>query len=261
VIPGSSFLAFGTQTEWREDHGITHAHWEIFSSYAFAKDYYVFIRGGKAKAIKWIDLGFPGKPMELAFLKVDPDLGLLKVKEPLHYARVYALGHSVVKEKDLGSTRELVAFLHDQGRPLAHGSSEWAKAGVVIDQASGKPFTSDYDLWSVVDARRFDYMATIGSDPLLGHPAGGRGKTSHTSWLVEEVRTELNAVLEGKRFLHGSQAQILVPEERLEERDRVIGFCPDGKSVYFEGTTGHLEDVFKAIYADLSGPGRYVFEQ
>ena len=261
MIRGSSFLAFGSPTQWSREHGIARAHWDAFLNYAFAKDYYVFIRGGKARAIDWIERGFPGKPMELGFLKVDPGLGLLKVVKTADHARVYALGHSVVKEVGHGGTTEHAAFLHDQGRPLSPADRDWAEQGVVVDKVTGKPFTSDYDLWSVVDARDFDYMATIGHDPLLGQPTEEGGKASHTSWLVEEVRSDLNALLESRRFLHGAQVQFIAPEESQNDPERVVGFCPDGKAVYFEGTAGHLEGVFRDIYAHLSGRERGLFEQ
>lgn len=260
MIKGTSSLPFGQRTEWRASLGIARSHWEAFAGYAFAKDYYVFIRGGKEASIPWIERDFPGKPMELGFLKVDKDLGLLKAKEPEQRLKVFALGHSVVMEKkDAGGAREMVAFLHDEGRPLGAGEQEWAVPDVVIDKATRKPFTSDYDLWSVVDARAFDYGSTIGSDPLLGKTPGG--KVSFTSSLVEEVRTELNALLNSKRFLHGSQVQFVATQEQANDPERIVGFCPDAQAVYFEGTAGQLEVVFRDIYADMNPSGPDIFWQ
>jgi len=264
VIKGSSSLPFGKHTEWRPELGIAKGHWEAFSNYAFAKDYYVFIRGGKEEAIRFIERGFPGKPMELGFLKVDKDLGLLKAKDPGDRAQVFAFGHSIVMEKEVAGTKQLAAFLYDEGRPLAPGERDWVTSndeaeGVVIDKATRKPFTSDYDLWSVVDAREFDYGSTIGSDALLGRTPGG--KVSFTSSLVEEVRRDLNALLGSARFLHGTQAQFVISQEAAAEPERIVGFCPDGQAVYFEGTSGQLEVVFRDIYADLNRSGPEIFRQ
>lgn len=264
MSPNPFFTAPGRDVSWAPDYGITSKHWREFSLYAFNK-YYLLVRAGKPAAIPWIEKGYPGKPRELGFLKIDRELGLLVAADPAQLTRVKDEGHFVLEPRKVaGPTgpREQLVAMNKRGEELKDRIDQaWARRGVVIDAESHLPFTSDYDLAAVLDAKRLNYEQTLGSIASPGNL---------TSGLIERVRQDLNARFGSKRIQHGSQAQYqgdLASAKKKDEAhmpgesEQIIAFGPDSRVKLF--ATGadwgamQLRDMLKSLHPDES----HVFHQ
>lgn len=197
----------GEGTGWEPRYGITRWHWSRISEYAASEGLYLLIRSGKESALRWIEADFPGKPMELGFLKVDAQLGLLVATDPDRVQRVYAAGHYVLAPQSppMGGFVASNPARGPLGRVFRQG---WARAGVVIDRQTQLPFTSDYDLAAIIGASgHFNAFGTMGS-MAPGLPGTTMaGKHHFTNLYTEAHRHRLNALLGSKRFLHGTQVQ------------------------------------------------------
>jgi hypothetical protein len=259
MSPNPFFTVPGRDVSWAPDYGITSKHWRAVSLYAFNK-YYVMIRAGKAAAIPWIEKGYPAKPRELGFVKIDPEIGLLVATDPQKQASAKEVGHFVLEPRKItgptGARDQLVA-VNKRGEELKERFDQsWARRGMIVDAESHLPFTSDYDLAAVIDTKRFEYDDTIGSIP---------GKGNRTSVFIEFVRSELNARFGSKRIQHGTQAQYegdLASAKTKDndhmpgEPERILAFCADSRVRLF--STGadwgslQLTDMIKALHPEKS---------
>lgn len=214
------------EARWDPRYGIARRHWRIFSDYARARGLYLFLRGGKEAAIRFIERGFPGKPLELSFLKVDPRRGLLFARTDGERTEVYRRGHLVLRPGPARTRTGLLPF--DAGGPRhalrVHG--DWAEEDLVIERGSLKPFTCDYDLGAVVSALDWDYESTFAS---WATPAGAAGLSSRTSPFTESVRNELNRLMESERIRHGSEAQY--SGQLSHQSEDVVAFTPYRKAM------------------------------
>jgi hypothetical protein len=264
MSPNPFFTVPGRDVSWSADFGITSKHWREFSLYAFNK-YYLMVRTGKPAAIPWIEKGYPGKPRELGFVKIDRELGLLIAGEPEHERRVKDVGHFVLEARKVtGPTgaREQFVAVNKRGEELKERFDQsWARRGIVVDAETHLPFTSDYDLAAVLDARRLNYEQTLGSISSPGNL---------TSALIEKVRSDLNARFGSKRIQHGSQAQYQGDLSSAKQKDeahmpgeseQILAFCADSRVKLFStgGDWGamQLRDMLKSLHPEQS----HVFHQ
>jgi hypothetical protein len=205
------------------------------ASYAAGHKLYLFVRGGKQSAIPWIEARFPGKPMELGFLKVEPRTGLLWATSS-DERRVFQAGHLVLHRSRTG-----YRAVGANGMPASTREyrDSWAGAGVVIDARSGLPFTSDYDLAAVIPARDLDYTQDV---------AGFRVGQSRTSALAEQARADLNRVFGSERVRHGPQS---LYDQKLGHGDaeHIVAFCANGDAYTFRTPATEAEAVQQ--YRDL----------
>lgn len=214
----SRFAGNAQEVAWSPRYGIAHGHWVALCAYAAERQMHLLVRGGKEAAIPWIRQQYPGKPMDLGFLKVDPELGLLIAPEK-ERPKVFALGHYVltasggpgayVAVRARGSHREQLSrtFTESELRRVSGRSTPLELEGVVVDALTKLPFTSDYDLAAVVGAGEgFNYYGTFGSMSAAVVGARPGEKRDLTNLYVEQVRAELNHRV-GRRFLHGSNVQ------------------------------------------------------
>ena len=223
------------KVQWSAQYGIALRHWTRFASCAERNRLFLFVRGGKPTAIPWIELGFPGKPMELGFLKVEPRTGLLWATSAAERTRVFGTGNLVLDR--VASALRAVGPSGPAG-PRVY-TQPWAGAGVVIERQYGLPFTSDYDLAAVIPLDDFDYIQDV-AGVLIGK--------SRTSGLAERVRAELNREFGSARLLHGPQA---LYDQQLGHGpdERIIAFCPDGDVYAFRTGMSEAESVMQ--YRDL----------
>jgi len=203
------------KVSWSPHYGIAARHWTRLAAYAAQKQLFLFVRGGKASAIPWIEHGFPGKPMELGFLKVEERTGLLWAVTSDARQRVFDAQHYVLQR--VGGGYRAVGRA---GTPtnLRTYFEPWAGAGVVVERQSGLPFTSDYDLAAVIPSAQFDYIQDV---------AGFMLGKSRTSQNAEKVRADLNREFGSTRFRHGPQA---LYDQKLGHGDDelIIAFCANG---------------------------------
>jgi hypothetical protein len=212
--------------------GIARNHWSSFQQIASHK--IILVRGGKEKAIPWIEKGFPAKPLELK-IKVDARVGLL-IAKPHEHSTVFQAGHYVVVKRgsDYRVDRNLASTvpLSQVAPPKLTGMcswTAWAQDGLVLDRSSGLPFTSDYDIAAVIDLL----------DPRWGktHLSEVRADTPNlTSMYIQPVVDRVNALMSSgiciqgqPRARHGTQAQIGTGSPMHDDNEVIVIFYPKDK--------------------------------
>ncbi|MFN0058532.1 MAG: hypothetical protein ACKVX7_08750 [Planctomycetota bacterium] len=219
--------------------GVTSTHWSIVLSYTQHKQIFLLLRGGKAAALPWIERRFPAKPLDLK-IKVEPRTGLLWAHSNSDRSEVFGAGHLVLARGPLGF--RAVNQKGTPGNAINYPDTEaWVAAGVVIDRASGHPFTSDYDLAAVIHRTEFDYTSDV-----VGFKLG----KSRTSPLAEQVRSELNELFGSRRIPHGPQVmydQKFSPDGAGGET--ILTFCPNGDVYAFATPDDEAESCMQ--YRDL----------
>ena len=213
------------KAEYDTKYGIAYHHWCSICEVATAMNRIIMIRGGKRSAIQWIERNFPGKPMALGFIHVDPEKGLLFARTDEEKQRVFAAGYYVLEypqgpgQPFNPAIRQYVAVrrrgrsVEKLPRQYQQVSDPWAELDIVID-TSGKPFTSDYDVAAIVDPGDHRWGKTF----LWSVPDGGGKKPDKTSIFTSPVIEALNQRMRSQRangngepgenrFLHGANAQ------------------------------------------------------
>jgi len=234
---------------WSPEFGIAARHWTQIASYANNNRLYLFVRGGKQAAIPWIEARFPGKPMELGFLKVEPRTGLLWATAS-DERRVFDARQLVLRR--VGTSCRAVGAAGTPASPREY-REPWAGPGVVIDTRSGLPFTSDYDLAAVIPAQGFDYMQDV---------AGFEIGKSRTSALAEQARADLNRAFASERFRHGPQA---LYDQKLGHGDseHIVAFCANGDVYTFRtpATEAEAAQQYKELLLALHPDKKEQFNQ
>lgn len=263
----SRFAGNAQEVAWSPRYGIAHGHWVALCAYAAERQMHLLVRGGKEAAIPWIRQQYPGKPMDLGFLKVDPELGLLIAPEA-ERPKVFALGHYVlttsggagnyVAVRSRGPHREQLPRTFSESE-LRHASGRSARLeldGVVVDALTKLPFTSDYDLAAIVGAgERFNYYGTFGSMSAEVVGAGPGEKRDITNLYIEQVRSELNHRV-GRRFLHGSNVQyhgedVIGTSFGTRPGEEIVVFSADHRAYVF-AAAGGLDGPMQVVRALLA---------
>jgi hypothetical protein len=208
-------------TKYDDSYGMTARHFRIFQDVAAVREVILFVRGGKKAAIPWIERGFPAKPIFLK-AKVDPSLGLLKLG--VGESRQAAYHHLCYVVDELPNGKGLVANCPEHpfrpSIPVNFRESPWSMLsfsssnlqGLVIQESSMLPYTSDYDLGAVVPVRGGISAAIHADEPRSWQYGFQKNLTSR---LVESVAAELNRrmceptgnVRTSPRVMHGANAQ------------------------------------------------------
>lgn len=203
-------------------YGISSRHFRIFQDVAALRQVVLLVRGGKPAAIQWIDRGYPAKPMFLK-AKVDRTLGLLKLDGPGDPS-LPAAQHHLCYVVDLDATGKLIA--HSPEHPTRKSVSlDLTKApwrefagrlsvlkGVVLEESSLLPYTSDYDLGAVLVVGAGLKVATDHVPPVNYQ---FKFQKNNTSALVDSIAAELNRRMTepnanrrtAPRVMHGANAQ------------------------------------------------------
>ena len=203
--------------------GFSPRHWKVLSDYAKERDYVLCFRTGKARAVQWIERGYPAKPKAISTCKVDPKLGLLRAGRPEERDEAWRAGFGVLKPDPERRTAYFAADSAGRdalaGHRFAPPRDDWATTdGIVVDLVAKLPITSDYDIAAFIDARQPDYMLTY---------ASMSGQDNRTNLMTEAISQELNRRFGTTRIMHGSQAQF---SGGLANRDGddVLVFHPAG---------------------------------
>jgi len=179
--------------------GFLPAHWHTIQGFARNRGHVVAFRAGKKAAVRWIEQGFPAKPLTLK-CKVDPRVGLLLAHDADDRAQAEQAGYPVLEP--LAGGNDFVAKLGQTeafgGYKFTRVREPWAQARLVIDPATRRPITSDYDLAAVVDTRQPDYYLTY---------ASSAGTANRTNPATAGIARELNQMFGSIRIMHGSEAQ------------------------------------------------------
>lgn len=201
--------------------GFSPAHWHAISAWARNRGYVLAFRAGKRAAVRWIEQGFPAKPLALK-CKVDPRVGLLLAHEADDRAQAERAGYPVLEPVGAAGA----AFVARVGAKEAFGGyrftparEPWAQARLVMDPASKRPITSDYDLAAVVDTRQPDYYLTY---------ASSAGTANRSNPVTAGIAHELNRLFGSQRIVHGSEAQYSGSLAH-GHGEHVVVFHPDGE--------------------------------
>lgn len=216
-------MAFSRPTTDPAFFGFSPRHWKVIGDFAKSRDYVLCFRAGKARAVEWIDRGFPAKPRAFSTCKVDAKLGLLRAVKPMEREEAWRAGYAVLKSSP---DRRAFVATDRAGRDALAGARfappehDWAtEEGLVIDPTLKLPVTSDYDLAALIDTRKSDYAATYASIT---------GMDNRTNLIVEAASAELNRQFGTPRIMHGSQAQFSGGLAN-KDGDDVLVFHPDGE--------------------------------
>lgn len=208
--------------------GIVRSHFEVFRDVAQKFESrgtvgrYILVRIVNPKATPWIERGFPVKGSDLA-IKTSKTTGLVTITEEAEIRSFSkAPGNDlkyVVIEKEWVSNGQL----NDVGRTKLglNAAPDWpVEPGQVIELASRKPITSDYDLQAIVNSgnRRSGNMFLAASD-------GELVKSMTNPW-DEAVVDELNGRFRRKLIQHGAN------EHGSFEDGGVVVFKPDGTTEF-----------------------------
>jgi hypothetical protein len=178
-------VTIGRESPWRSSCGITRRHWTEFANYAAARGIFLFVRGGKEAAIPWIERNFPGKPLSLSFLKVDPRAGLLFARTPSDQADLVIDG---IRIKPFTSDYDLAAIVHarefDYAATLASWTPESGSSSVHYSMTN--PFT---------EGVRLELNRRLGGDRILhGTEAQRSGNVADKAETVIAFRPDGKAV-------------------------------------------------------------------
>jgi hypothetical protein len=222
------------QVTWAARYGIAQRHWDIIRRYAADRHVYVLIRAGLSTAIPWIERGFPTRPPDLAFLGLEPALGLVVAAGDAERDRVFAHGHYVLTSVAVAGSGAGGPFIGVNPRQPPLGAifrEAWARDGVVIDRRAHRPFTAGYELLAVLgEGDEFHHDQTLESANSAAPPLGWRRGDDPTrgARFVDLVRQELNGVVEAGRVVDATDPHAGAGKG-APGQDRVVVFRPDGR--------------------------------
>lgn len=218
--------------------GMALKHFEAFKAVAAAKgglNRIIAVRYTNPKSVKWIEMGFPGKPMKLK-ANTDDVTGIVTVKpnetNPEKTAEaVWKAGYYIIDE--LGIARNAA------GKKLDLPAPEWpVKPGQVIDPAMKKPVVGDYDLLAVIDPKATGRNIALAVDD-------GVAVANRSNPDIAKVQSALNGRMDQPRVMHGTHDSFGdLPSAISKPSDGAIIFHPNGKVQLLET----LADV-EAFYA------------
>lgn len=175
--------------------------------------YIVFIREAKLAGLEWIRRGYPAKPREIK-ASTDVATGLVIAKSQKEIDDALAAGHYVVKNKR-ARNGDLVAAIRD--------NPEWGHMpdGLIIDKKTLKPFTSDFDVGTMIDPSSTGRnLATVSSNGVT--PKDFLDPRERA--MIEKMNRHMGGLDGGGRIMHG-------PDDKfagIVREDRHIAFMPDG---------------------------------
>ncbi len=234
--------------------GVAPRHWQAIARFATQRRYVLCLRGGKRAAVRWIERGFPAKPLALK-TKVHPVIGLLVADTDADRRAAWRAGYPtlvVVPDRPHEFTATLGHGPALGGARFRRGREAWAQPDLVLDPDARLPLTSDYDLAAVVDTGRFDYYGTY---------ASWTGSANRTNPLTEAVAAELNRRFGSPRIQHGTEAQYSGSLAHGDD-EVILAFHPDGDVEHFAGLPVQRTDlVLHEIILRYFPDAGHVFDQ
>lgn len=173
----------------------------------------VFIREGKLAGLEWIRRGYPAKPREIK-AGTDVVTGLVIAREQKHIDEALAAGHYVVQNKK-ARNGSVIAEIGE--------NPEWGHMpdGLIIDKKTLKPFTSDFDVGTMVDpsAPRRSLSLAFKDGVAVKDFIDPRERE-----MIDKINHHMGGLSGGGRVKHG-------PDDKFSDvvrADKHIAFLPDG---------------------------------
>ena len=228
--------------------GMTAGHFKVFRDVAAETGTIILVRKVNRAALRWIELGYPPKPMSVSLAKtsrrtgkVTCDGGTAPKREQLR--QVHEAGHYtlVLPEKTSTAYRPVNPMAARAALPKEFGveSAEMNEEGQVIDAETALPMTADYDLMGVIDA------ATLRRPPVAS-PGTARNSLApvvfgRTNPLATMIIAKLNCRFGRRRITHGPHDLRYRVDENNEAGCAV--FYPD-RRLYHLPTVSDLKEFY-----------------
>jgi hypothetical protein len=187
------------------ESGMPEAHFRVFQEVAAQENLVILVRNTNVASMKLIELGCPGKPMQLGFVHTSDATGVVTAQNPGEIKRARDLGYFVVDADSVPrgnfqqNGREVLTELTPA--QLKFRNPAWRiQPGQIIDPKQFKPVVGDYDIQGAFDPRNpGQNIALVASEGEL--LADVMGPT------VKRVASAANARLDQPRVMHGANDQ------------------------------------------------------
>jgi hypothetical protein len=169
--------------------GMLPAHFQAVLRVAREQKMIIAFRNTNPLARKWIELGFPGKPMSVK-IKSSRTTGIVTATTPEEIRAARFAGFYVVDSDGVARIAPALSLpLKDVNWPVEKGQ--------VIHPDQLKPLVGDYDLLGVIDPTAPGRNIVLASE-------NGVEVADRTNPIVKRVAAAINAQLDQPRVLHGA---------------------------------------------------------
>lgn len=224
------------------ESGITSGHFKVFRDVAAETGTIILVRKGNRTCLRWIEQGYPAKPMTVYLSKTSPRTGkvtcdgtaALKTDQ---VRQVHQAGHYVLEPHPRSKCLRALNPLSIQpeiAKEFPLDSTEMNEPGQVIEADSGLAMTGDYDLMGVIDVRALGRSTS-------GKRRGSGASFDRTNPLATAVIAKLNGRFGRRRITHGPHDLRYRVDEHNEAGCTV--FYPDD-GVYFLPTVSDLKEFY-----------------
>jgi hypothetical protein len=232
------------------ESGITSGHFKVFRDVAQETNTIILVRKCNRAALRWIELGYPPKPISVSLAKTSRRTGKVtcdgsNAPKPEQCRQVHQAGHYtlVLKEKASSAYRPVNPLASRQELPkeFAIESAEMNEEGQVIDAETALPMTADYDLMGVVDAATLQRPRASGAD-------GKRRQVvfDRTNPLASMIIAKLNCRFGRRRITHGPHDLRYRVDENNEAGCAV--FYPDRRLYHLPSVSDLKEFYDRGLY-------------
>ncbi|TWT80212.1 Anthrax toxin LF subunit [Planctomycetes bacterium CA13] len=236
---GGKLIAYVTAAMASARSGITSRHVQVFQRVASSnggQNRIIAVRFTNLKSTKWIDRGYPGKPMSVK-VKTSDKTGIVTVQKhgpkttpESHIQDAYSAGYYIVDGNGVARNKA--------GQALDLPSkTDWPlEPGQVIDPRLKKPLVGDYDLHSVIKPHNKGQNIVLATQD-------GKKVADASNPDLRKVAKALNDGMDQPRVLHGAHDGYA---KLSDAGNGVVAFHPDGRIQIFN-TVNEMEDFFESI--------------
>lgn len=200
--------------------GMTAMHYNAVLRVAKQRGLVIMFRNADEACEKYIQKGFPPKPLEIKAKTVD---GIATAKNTSEQSGAIEAGMMVISKDGKSVLHQPPGSLEVLVKPipkdLMNIPGYKPLPGHVIHPNLKQPFTGDYDLLAIVDPKDFNSNA-------VGIKMGGPSSKSLSNPFDDEVIADLNKAIGESRVVHGGWEHFA----KLRDGGDVTVFLPDGKS-------------------------------
>jgi hypothetical protein len=224
--------------------GITAGHFKVFRDVAGETNTIILVRKCNRAALRWIELGYPPKPMSVSLAKTSRRTGKVTcdggpAPKPEQVGQVHRAGHYTLTMKapkaSVLKPVNPLASRPELPKEFLVESTEMNEEGQVIDSESGLPMTADYDLMGVVDA------STLQRPVADRKPGRANVVFDRTNLLATTIIAKLNCRFGRRRITHGPHDLRYRVDENNEAGCAV--FYPD-RRLYHLPTVSDLKEFY-----------------
>jgi hypothetical protein len=207
--------------ELRRLSGMPADHIRIFQEVAQETNRIIAVRNTNPMSTKWIERGFPAKPMEIK-IKTSSKTGIVTAETEPGSGKI---------DMDQVKTARAKGYYVVDGDGIARnaagqelklsGPAEWKpEAGQVVDFKTGKPLVGDYDLLGVIDPN------SPGANLVLA-TSDGVEVPDQSNPQVRAIANRVNTRIGQQRVMHGAQDGFA----GLPDKGGSTVFFPDGNTM------------------------------